>query len=132
MSETPVGGEDRSMDMEKSTTSTPTDKRLRRTRDDRMIAGVCSGAARYLGVDANILRLALAAFTIFGGAGVAVYAIAWVLIPEEDAPSSIAEDLLKKANENPTVQDAVQKTKDAVNKSVNKSGTAGTRDHTHS
>ncbi|MFD0851613.1 PspC domain-containing protein, partial [Actinomadura adrarensis] len=46
--------------MEKSTTSTPTDKQLRRTRDGRMIAGVCSGAARYLGVDANILRLALA------------------------------------------------------------------------
>ncbi|MFG1997593.1 PspC domain-containing protein [Spirillospora sp. NPDC048911] len=103
------------MDMEKSTS-----KQLRRTRDDRMIAGVCSGAARYLGVDANIIRLGLAAFSIFGGAGVLVYAVAWVLIPEEGAPSSIAEDLVQKGKENPKVQevfqDVSQKTKDALNK----------------
>jgi phage shock protein PspC (stress-responsive transcriptional regulator) len=108
------------MDMEKSMSSDPAEKQLRRTREGRIIAGVCSGGARYLGVDANILRLALAAFTIFGGAGVLVYVIAWILIPEEGQPSSIAEDLIKKANENPTVQDAVQKTKDAVNKNTNK------------
>lgn len=69
-----------------------------------------------LGVDANILRLGLAVFTIFGGAGIALYAIAWLLIPDEGATKSIAEDLAKKASDSPTVQDAVQKTKDAVNK----------------
>ena len=115
------------MDMEKSTANSPTEKQLLRTRDGRIIAGVCSGAARYLGVDANILRLGLAAFTVFGGAGVLVYALAWVLIPEEGRPSSIAEDLIKKANENPTVQDAVQKTKDAVNRNSNKES----KDHSH-
>jgi phage shock protein PspC (stress-responsive transcriptional regulator) len=103
------------MDMEKSNT-----KQLRRTRDGRMIAGVCSGTARFLGVDANIVRLALAVFSLFGGAGVAAYAIAWVLIPEEGARSSIAEDLFQKGKENPkvqeVVQDVTQKTKDAVNK----------------
>ena len=104
------------MDMEKNTTPTSGPKELRRTREGRMIAGVCSGAARYLGVDANILRLALGVFTVFGGAGVALYAIAWILIPEEGQATSIGEDLLKKANENPTVQDAVQKAKDAVTK----------------
>lgn len=103
------------MDMDKNTTSTPT-KQLRRTHDGRMVAGVCSGAAEYLGVDATILRVALAVFTIFGGAGLALYIIGWVLIPEEGAPTSIAEDLFKKASDSPTVQDAVQKTKDAVNK----------------
>ncbi|NDU76061.1 PspC domain-containing protein [Actinomadura sp. DSM 109109] len=99
------------MDMDKST-----GKQLRRTREGRMIAGVCSGAGDYLGVDPNILRLGMAVFTIFGGAGVALYAIAWLLIPEEGAPTSVAEDLFKKAGESPTVQDAVRKTKDAVNK----------------
>ncbi|URM96794.1 PspC domain-containing protein [Actinomadura madurae] len=99
------------MDMEKTTST-----KLRRTHEGRMIAGVCSGAARSLGVDANILRLGLAVFTIFGGAGIALYAIAWLLIPDEGATKSIAEDLAKKASDSPTVQDAVQKTKDAVNK----------------
>ncbi|MER6811108.1 PspC domain-containing protein [Actinomadura nitritigenes] len=100
------------MDMNKGTT----ERRLRRTRDGRMLAGVCSGAAEFLGVDANIVRLVLAVFTIFGGAGVALYVIAWLLIPEEGAATSIAEDLFKKAQDNPNVQDAVQRTKDAVNK----------------
>ncbi|WP_207946019.1 PspC domain-containing protein [Actinomadura sp. 7K534] len=103
------------MDMEKNTTGTP-QKQLRRTHDGRMLAGVCSGAAQYLGVDANIIRLGLAVFTLFGGAGLALYVIAWVLIPEEGAAKSIAEDLFKKAGDSPTVQDAVQKSKDALNK----------------
>ncbi|XVQ11441.1 PspC domain-containing protein [Spirillospora sp. CA-255316] len=114
------------MDMEKSTTSSTASKQLRRTQDGRMVAGVCSGAARYLGVDANILRLALGVFTIFGGAGIALYVIAWILIPEEGHATSIGEDLLKKANDNPTVQETIQKTKDAVSKN-----TAKDRDHTH-
>ncbi|MFC5747706.1 PspC domain-containing protein [Actinomadura rugatobispora] len=117
------------MNMEKSTTSSTAPKKLRRTQDGRMVAGVCSGAARYLGVDPNILRLALGIFTIFGGAGIALYAIAWILIPEEGHTTSIGEDLLKKANDNPTVQDAVQKTKDAVSKTTSKE-TKDTRDHT--
>lgn len=91
-----------------------TGKQLRRTREGRIIAGVCSGAARFLGIDANILRLGLAVFTLFGGAGIAIYILAWLLIPEEGAPTSIAEDLVKKASDSPAVQDAVQKTKDAV------------------
>lgn len=93
-----------------------TGKQLRRTREGRMIAGVCSGAGRYLGVEPNLLRLGLAIFTIFGGAGVALYAIAWLLIPEEGAQKSVAEDLFKKASDSPKVQDAVRKTKDTVNK----------------
>ncbi len=120
------------MDMQKSTDTTGTatgGKQLRRTHEGRMVAGVCSGTARYLGVDANILRVALGIFTIFGGAGIALYAIAWILIPEEGHATSIGEDLLKKANENPTVQDAVQKTKDAVSKNTSKE-TKDTRDRT--
>jgi phage shock protein C len=110
------------MDIEKST-----QKQLRRTQDGRMVAGVCSGAARYTGVDANILRLGLAVFTIFGGAGIAIYALGWLLIPEEGRPTSIAEDLFKKANENPKVQETIQKTKDSLNKDSHQN----TKDQTH-
>ncbi|GAA3980039.1 hypothetical protein GCM10023085_72900 [Actinomadura viridis] len=106
------------MDMEKSTT-----KQLRRTREGRMIAGVCSGTGRYLGVDPNLLRLGLAVFTVFGGAGIVLYAIAWLLIPEEGKPSSVAEDLFTKANANPSVQEAVRKTKETISKTTSGNGT---------
>lgn len=103
------------MDMDKNTTGTPS-KQLRRTHDGRMVAGVCSGTAQFLGVDVNIIRLGIGVFTLFGGAGIAIYVIAWLLIPDEGAPKSVAEDLFQKAGESPTVQDAVRKTKDAVGK----------------
>lgn len=57
---------------------------LRRSRDDRMIAGVCGGAAKLLGIDATVLRVILVAATIFGvGAGALVYLICWLVVPEE-------------------------------------------------
>lgn len=114
MSERAAAGHYRGMDMDKNTTAKT--RELRRIHEGRMIGGVCAGAGRFLGVDPNIVRLALAVFTLFGGAGIGLYIIGWLLIPEEDAPTSIAGDLFKKANESPAVQDAVQKTKDAVNK----------------
>lgn len=63
-----------------------------------MIAGVCSGAGAYLGIDPNILRLALAVLTFFGGTGIAAYAVGWLLIPEEGHSESIAQDLFNKAS----------------------------------
>jgi phage shock protein PspC (stress-responsive transcriptional regulator) len=71
-------------------------KELRRTRQGKIIAGVCSGAGEYLGVDANILRLALAVATFFGGLGIGIYAVAWLLIPEEGKSNSIVQDLITK------------------------------------
>lgn len=56
---------------------------MRRSRSDRMIAGVCGGAAAALGVDANLLRLGLVLLTVFGvGVGAVAYLAAWVLVPE--------------------------------------------------
>jgi phage shock protein PspC (stress-responsive transcriptional regulator) len=85
---------------ENTNTNASTDtkpRELRRTRQGRMIAGVCSGAAEYLGVDANILRLVLAGLTIIsGGAGAAIYVAAWLLIPEEGESDSIVQGLINK------------------------------------
>ena len=64
--------------------SAPTPRRLVRSRDDRWIAGVCGGVAKYLGVDANLVRLIVVLGTIFGFGSLAVaYLMAWVLMPEE-------------------------------------------------
>ncbi|TQM81469.1 phage shock protein C (PspC) family protein [Saccharothrix saharensis] len=60
-------------------------KKLRRSRTDRMVAGVCGGAAQMLGVDAALLRILLVAATLFGvGAGAILYLACWILVPEAD------------------------------------------------
>lgn len=58
--------------------------RLRRSRTDRMVAGVCGGLAPSLGVDAALLRIGLVLLTVFGaGIGAVFYVAAWILAPEE-------------------------------------------------
>lgn len=56
---------------------------LRRSRDDRVIAGVCGGLGRYLGVDPVLLRVAFVVLAIAGGGGILLYIVSWILIPEE-------------------------------------------------
>ncbi|RAY11511.1 PspC domain-containing protein [Actinomadura craniellae] len=91
-------------------------KKLRRTTEGRMVTGVCSGIGDYTGIDPNILRIGLAAVTVFGGAGIALYALAWLLIPAEGSDRSIAQDLVDKARQQPGVQDAIDRTGDALKK----------------
>ncbi|MDG6244885.1 MAG: PspC domain-containing protein [Methanolobus sp.] len=59
------------------------DKRLKRSRSDRMIAGVCGGLGKYLDVDPVIIRLLWAGAIFIYGTGLLAYIIAWVVIPEE-------------------------------------------------
>ncbi|MFC5730418.1 MULTISPECIES: PspC domain-containing protein [Nocardioides] len=57
-------------------------RRLVRREDNKVVAGVCSGVADYLRVDANIVRLALVAAVVFGaGSGVLLYLAGWWLMP---------------------------------------------------
>ncbi len=66
---------------------------LRRSRDDRVIAGVCGGLGRYLGIDPVLLRIAFVVLALAGGGGVLLYLVAWVLIPNErpgEAPGDAA------------------------------------------
>jgi phage shock protein PspC (stress-responsive transcriptional regulator) len=67
----------------------PASFRLRRSRTDRMLGGVCGGLAEGLGADAALLRVLLVALTLItGGAAAFVYLAAWVLAPvdEHSAP----------------------------------------------
>jgi phage shock protein PspC (stress-responsive transcriptional regulator) len=62
-----------------------------------MVAGVCAGIGDYLGVDATVVRVVIAALTIFSvGMGALVYLVAWAVIPEEGEPKSIVETMLDK------------------------------------
>ena len=57
-------------------------KKLYRSKKDSMIAGVCGGIAEYFDVDSTLIRLLTVLFVLLGGAGVAVYIIAWIIIPK--------------------------------------------------
>ncbi len=63
---------------------------VKRSTDDRMVAGVCSGVAKYLNIDPVIVRIVIAVLTIVGFAGAILYAAAWLLLPSDDADKSIA------------------------------------------
>jgi signal transduction histidine kinase len=56
---------------------------LRRQPDQALIAGVCAGLARRLGVDPLVVRVAFVAITAVGGAGLALYALLWWLLPTD-------------------------------------------------
>ena len=64
-----------------------------RSSHERMIAGVCGGLAEEFGLPVAVVRLAFVLATIFGGfVGALVYAVLWVVMPQEDWVRSDLED----------------------------------------
>lgn len=63
----------------------PVRKSLVRSRDDRWISGVCGGVGKYLGMDANLVRVIVVIGTLLGfGSLFIAYIVAWVLMPVAD------------------------------------------------
>jgi phage shock protein PspC (stress-responsive transcriptional regulator) len=71
-------------------TQMPLYKQLRRSRTDRMLAGICGGVARYFAVDPIAVRVAFVVLAfITGGTAVLAYLVAWLVMPAEPlAPAS--------------------------------------------
>ena len=55
-----------------------------------MLASVARGIARYLNVDATLVRIGIVALTLLSGAGAALYIAAWLLIPADGEDQSVA------------------------------------------
>ncbi|MFI5292721.1 MAG: PspC domain-containing protein, partial [Candidatus Limnocylindrales bacterium] len=68
---------------------------LRRARQPRMIGGVAEGLSRHFDVDPLLIRVAFFALTFFGGAGLWLYIIAVLAIPEEGKPDSTLSRLFR-------------------------------------
>jgi len=58
-------------------------KRLYRSEDDRMIAGVCAGLAEYVDIDLTIVRLLFVLGLFAGGATFWAYLVMMMVVPEE-------------------------------------------------
>lgn len=63
--------------------------RLRRSRTDRKVSGVAGGIAHHLDIDPLLVRIAFVILTFFGGGGLILYGVAWVLLPEEDTGDAV-------------------------------------------
>lgn len=59
-------------------------KKLYRSKNDRMLTGVCGGIAEYFGIDSTIVRLAYVVLSVFSAAfpGLLVYVIMAIIVPE--------------------------------------------------
>ena len=62
-------------------------RRLERTSDGRILAGVAGGIAEYFRIDVSLVRIAFVLLSLFGGVGVVLYASGWLLMPEHRGPS---------------------------------------------
>src|SRR5215207_11436499 len=71
-------------------------RRLTRRTDNKMLAGVASGIAAYLGIEPWIVRIGFVILVPFGGFGALAYLIAWLLVPVEGSQQSLAGDVLRR------------------------------------
>lgn len=78
------------LDIPRSGTGTPVPHRpdLRRSRSDRVVAGVASGVGRHLGIDPLVVRLAFVALAFAVGFGIVVYLLLWLLAPIESVDAA--------------------------------------------
>lgn len=60
-------------------------QRLYRSKNERILGGVCAGLGEHLDVDPTVIRLIWAVVTLISfGTGIIVYILAWIIIPEDD------------------------------------------------
>jgi phage shock protein PspC (stress-responsive transcriptional regulator) len=70
-------------------------RRLLRRRHDRVLGGVAGGLADSFGLDPLTFRLAFMILALFGGAGLLLYALGWLFIPERGAEEAVAATLTR-------------------------------------
>lgn len=59
-------------------------KKLYRSKQNKVIAGICGGIGNYFDIDPIIIRILLVVAAFSGGVGLLVYFIAWIIIPKEE------------------------------------------------
>jgi phage shock protein C len=66
-------------------------KRLKRSQQERIIAGVCGGLAKYMNVDATIVRVIFVILTVFTAVipGILIYLVMWIIIPKDSEETPI-------------------------------------------
>ncbi len=74
-------------------------KNLRRSKEHRIIAGVCGGIAEYFETDPVLVRLIFLAIALMAGSGIVLYLVLIIVIPEHGERTSLVEKELGKLKE---------------------------------
>lgn len=59
-------------------------RRLYRSRTEKMLGGVCGGLGELLDIDPTIVRLVFVLLALWGGSGVIIYIVLWLIAPYKD------------------------------------------------
>src|SRR5262245_45085399 len=76
-------------------------RRLQRSRSDRMVAGVSGGLARYFDIHPAVFRVGFVVLTLLGGAGILIYAVAALVMPDEGKADPVATAALRDRRDRP-------------------------------
>ncbi len=71
------------------------ERRFYRSRNDRMIAGVCGGLANYLDVDPTIIRLVMVLLVFANGIGILAYIIMAIIVPPEGSKRTQLKEMMR-------------------------------------
>lgn len=101
-------------------------RRLYRSEEGRMLAGICGGLADYLDLDPTVIRVLFVVAGMFGW-GVFLYLVMWLIVPTRSKvgaePREIAEDAVREAHE--SVERGAEEVHGAVERIRRPSGTDG-------
>ena len=70
-------------------------KRLLRSRNERIVAGVAGGIARMFEIDPLLVRIAFVVLSLLNGFGLVIYLALWLLVPNEDSPAIDAREQVR-------------------------------------
>jgi phage shock protein C len=57
-------------------------RKLYRSRNQRMLAGVCGVLAEYFNVDATLIRVLFLVLAVVGGSGLVLYVVMWLIVAD--------------------------------------------------
>jgi len=110
------------------------ERRLYRSRTDRMIWGVCGGLAEYFHIDPAIVRIIAVLLIFANGFGIIAYIIMTMVVPLEGSKSSGPQETVREnvAEMRETTQEISQKVKETFSEPVTSSGEKPSRSYIRS
>jgi len=101
-----------------------TSERLYRSKINKVIGGVAAGLANYFNIDIALARVAFVLLAFFGGGGVLIYIVLWVVMPSDESINFNSQNNANSSNENDVYQQTDNNpTEFTANKIAKKSNT---------